>query len=286
MRLGVCSVSLPDLTPDQAIPLVAEAGYAGIEWRIFSEVGGAGPAHFLANNRCTVRPTADAVRAVSARCAQAGLQIIGLSPYLEPGDLAGVEEMMRLAGLAGAANVRLRAPRMGDKGFHRLLSEGVEYFTAVAELGRRHGIKALLEMHQRTICPSASLAMRVVEGLPAEHVGVIYDAGNVVLEGYEDPRMALQILGPYLAHVHLKNAAFARPSGGGVWQPEWTPMDDGVLDVRRILSLLTDVGYDGWVSVEDLSTDRPSAAALRFNASFLRRHADFTDPDRTVRATA
>ncbi|MGI5232617.1 sugar phosphate isomerase/epimerase family protein [Actinoallomurus sp. CA-142502] len=284
MRLGVCSVGLPDLTPDQAIPLAAQAGYAGIEWRVSPEVGGPGPAHFLTNNRCTVPPTDAAVRAVRERCAEAGLRIIGLNPYLEPGDLAGLEEMMRLAVIAGAAGVRLRAPRMGDAGFHRLVATATEYFTAAAELARRYEIKALLEMHQGTVCPSASLAVRVVGELPAEHVGVIYDAGNVVLEGSEDPSMALQILGPYLAHVHLKNAAFTRPPGGGVWRPEWTPLDDGVLDVPRVLDVLAAAGYQGWISVEDLSTDRPPADALRFNASFLSRHVACTGSAPAARA--
>jgi sugar phosphate isomerase/epimerase len=283
--LGVCSVGLPDLTPERAILLAAQAGYAGIEWRVSAEASSPGPAHFRTNNRCTVPPTAAAVRAVRTRCAEAGLRIIGLNPYLEPDDLAGLEEMMRLAAIAGAANLRLRAPRMGDAGFHRLVAVATEYFTAAAELARRYEVKALLEMHQGTVCPSASLAVRVVGDLPAEHVGVIYDAGNVVLEGSEDPRMALQILGPHLAHVHLKNAAFARPAGGGVWRPEWTPLDDGVLDVPRILSLLADAGYEGWISVEDLSTDRPPADALRFNAAFLRRHAAVTGPAPTAGAT-
>ncbi|MER5325820.1 sugar phosphate isomerase/epimerase family protein [Streptosporangium roseum] len=142
-------------------------------------------------------------------------------------------------------------------------------------LAGRYGVRALLEMHQRTICPSAALAMRVVGHLSPELVGVIYDPGNAVVEGFEEPEMALQILGEHLAHVHIKNVAFERPGDGGPWRHRWTPMDDGILDVPRILGLLDGAGYRDWVSVEDFSADRSSAEALAFNAAYLRSHAPF-----------
>jgi hypothetical protein len=41
----------------------------------------------------------------------------------------------------------------------------------------------------------------------------------MVHEGFEDYRIGLELLGSYLAHVHLQNAAFERPEGGGVWDP-------------------------------------------------------------------
>jgi hypothetical protein len=40
-------------------------------------------------------------------------------------------------------------------------------------------------------------------------------------EGFEDRRIGAELLGPYLAHVHLKNAAFERPEEGGVWKSRW-----------------------------------------------------------------
>ena len=99
-------------------------------------------------------------------------------------------------------------------------------------------------------------------------IGVIYDAGNLVLEGYEDPRIALEILGPYLHHVHLKNAAASRGAHG--WNYVWSSLDDGLLDVAGLLGLLRDRHYRGWISLEDLSTTRDPATTLRYNAAVLR----------------
>ncbi|WP_336207081.1 sugar phosphate isomerase/epimerase family protein [Nonomuraea sp. LPB2021202275-12-8] len=273
MRLGVCSACLPDLAPDEAAGAAAAAGYAGIEWRVSAETGSPGPAHFLTNNRCTLRPTRDDIRRARELCDRAGLAVIGLSGYVPAGDLQGVEHLMRLAAEAGTPRIRLWAPRMTDGGFRQALGQGIEFFDKVAVLAGRFGVQALLEMHQRTICPSTALAMQVVGHLPPHLVGVVYDPGNGVVEGSEDPRMALQILGEHLAHVHIKNVAFERPEGGGPWRHRWMPMDDGLLDVPAILRLLESTGYRGWVSVEDFSTDRPPREALAFNAAYLRGHA-------------
>ncbi|MFG1977263.1 sugar phosphate isomerase/epimerase family protein [Nonomuraea fuscirosea] len=275
MRLGVCSACLPELTPHQAAEAAAAAGYAGIEWRVSAETGSPGPAHFLRNNRCTVRPERDAVRRARELCDRAGLAVIGLSGYVQAGDLRGVEHLMGLAAEAGAPRVRLWAPPATDGGFHEALALSVAFFGEVAELAGRFGVRALLEMHQRTICPSAALAKQVVGHLPADLVGVIYDPGNTVVEGSEDPRLAVQILGEHLAHVHLKNAAYERPRDGGPWRHRWSAMDDGVLDIPAILRLLEDIGYRGWVSVEDFSTVRPPLETLAFNAAYLRAHVTF-----------
>ena len=72
---------------------------------------------------------------------------------------------------------------------------------------RRHG---LVELHHQTIVSTSSAALRLVDGVDPAAVGVIHDLGNLVIEGHEDVRAALQMLGPYLAHVHVKNGVWRR----------------------------------------------------------------------------
>ncbi|WP_027946720.1 sugar phosphate isomerase/epimerase family protein [Amycolatopsis taiwanensis] len=278
MKLGVYSICLPDLTPEQAVHEAKAATYAGIEWRVGVLPDPAATPDFFTNNRCTLPPTPEALARTASRCESAGLRIIGLGTYVEAGDLDGVAHGMELARACGAPWIRLRAPWRTGERFAGLFDRALGFFSGVERLARRTGVRGLLEIHQRSIAPSASLAERLVSRLDPDCVGVIYDAGNLVLEGYEDHRMAVELLGPHLTHVHLKNAAFDRPPGGGVWQPRWTPMNDGVLDVPALLRVLVEAGYDGWVSVEDFSTDRSPVEALHFNADFLRQHGDFEPP--------
>ncbi|MNH42928.1 hypothetical protein D3C79_1047240 [compost metagenome] len=65
-------------------------------------------------------------------------------------------------------------------------------------------------MHFGNIAPSASLARQLVDGFDAKHIGVIYDPGNMVYEGFEQYKLGLEVLGEYLGHVHVKNAIWSR----------------------------------------------------------------------------
>jgi sugar phosphate isomerase/epimerase len=99
---------------------------------------------------------------------------------------------------------------------------------------------------------------------------VIFDPGNMAREGFEDYRIGVELLGPYLAHVHLKNAAFEPPEDDGVWQPRWTPLADGVVDFDLLFEALDTSGYDGWFVIEDFSAARPTREALEHNLQFVR----------------
>ena len=85
------------------------------------------------------------------------------------------------------------------------------------------------------------------------------------------------MLGPYLAHVHVKNTAWraGTPEADGTvpWRHEWAELPTGQGDVHAYLRILTDLGYDGWVTVEDFSTDLPLAERTADNLDYLRSTA-------------
>jgi sugar phosphate isomerase/epimerase len=276
MKFGVFTVMLPDLTPEEAVQALQANGYDGIEWRVTHippERRGEAPS-FWGNNLCTLAPTeADAERG-RALAAAAGLEIINLGTYIAVGDVAAVEQAMRLARIAGSPQVRIGVakPRPGQPYAH-LFEASRAFLAQVEPLARRYRVKALVEIHHDTICPSAALTQRLVSAFDPACIGVIHDAGNMVYEGYETYGLGLELLGPYLAHVHLKNAAFTRPQAGGVWQPCWSPLEDGVVDFKQLLTALETVGYDGWLVFEDFSQARPSREALRHNLGFINKLA-------------
>ncbi len=274
MKYAVFTVMLPDLTPEEAVVELAQAGYDGVEWRVTRVPADSlheAPS-FWRNNRCTLAPTLEDAQRGRDLAAGAGLTIPNLGTYLSVGDLSAVESAMRFAQKAGAPAIRVGVARPEPgKRYQELYADTVHYLAGVENLARRHGVKALIEIHHLTIAPSASLAHRLVSHFDPAWVGVIHDAGNMVFEGFEDYRMGLEILGPYLGHVHVKNAAFQRPTEGGVWRGHWAPLNDGVVDFRALWAALGSVGYDGWVTVEDFSQAHDSRAALRANMDFLRQ---------------
>jgi sugar phosphate isomerase/epimerase len=269
---------LPDLTPEEAVHELATIGYDGIEWRMthVPPERRHQPPSFWGNHLCTLEPTeADALRGRTL-AQSAGLAVPNLGTYIGVSDgsaaltasLTRTEEAMRLAQIAGSPCIRVSSGDM--RGSYRAQFAATQaYLAEVEKLSRRYGIKALIEIHLRTICPSASLTHRLVSPFDPACIGVIHDAGNMVYEGFEDYRIGLELLGPYLAHVHIKNAAFTRPEGGGVWTPRAAPLEDGVVNFEALLTAFRDVGYDGWLSFEDFSLARPSREALRFNKAFI-----------------
>lgn len=276
MKYAVFTVMLPDLTPEEAASELASTGYDGVEWRvtrIAPELLHEEPS-FWRNNRCTLSPTPKDAWRANTLAANAGLVIPNLGTYLQVGDLNGAEEAMRFAQIAGSPAIRVGVARpQAGKRYQELYAANVEYLAAIELLARRFDVKALVEIHHGTIASSASLAHRLVSHFDPARIGVIHDAGNMVHEGFEEYRTGLELLGPYLGHVHVKNAAFQRPQEGGVWRCQWSPLSDGVVDFAALWAALSSVGYDGWVTVEDFSQAYPSTEALRINLAFLRQLA-------------
>jgi sugar phosphate isomerase/epimerase len=230
---------------------------------------------FWGNNLCTLEPTVEEARRARRLSEEAGLEIPGLGTYVALGDLEAAHEAMRFAVTAGVPQVRVGAGAPDGRPYEELFDAAREFLAGVEDLARSHGVKALIEIHHKTICPSASLAQRLVSSFDPGLVGVILDPGNMAQEGFEDYRIGAELLGPYLAHVHIKNSAFERPAGGGVWEPRWAPLEDGVVDFGQVFEALEHVGYDGWLVMEDFSGVRPSREALKYNLEFLR---SFTEP--------
>lgn len=273
MKFGVFTVMLPDLTPETAVTALRETGYDGVEWRVTSVPDSVRhePPSFWGNNLCTLAPTPEDAQRGRDLAASAGLEIPNLGAYIAVGDLPAVENIMQLAVTAGAPAVRVGVSRNDQPGdVHALFAQSRAFLQQVESLSRRHHVKALIEMHHGTISASASAARRLVDGFDPACIGVIHDCGNMVFEGYEDYRRGLELLGPYLAHVHVKNAAYDRPAAVGVWRARWAPLRDGVVDFAALFAALRSVGYDGWVVVEDFSQAFDSRTALRENLAFLR----------------
>ncbi|WP_375401627.1 sugar phosphate isomerase/epimerase family protein [uncultured Amnibacterium sp.] len=275
-RVSIATISLPDLEPAAAIEQIANAGFGGIEWRVEPRPGAVrdmASAHpFLADgHRATIRLDEAHARDTAAATRAAGLAVVGLAPYVELGDEETLATAFRLAEAAGAPQIRLQAPRPGRTGlgYWELLDRFRAFFSIAAATAARTGISALIEIHHLTICASGELAHRVLADHDPDHVGAIYDVGNLVWEGYVDHELALDLLGTYLRHVHIKNATILR-APGGTWRPAWTPLEDGIVDIPRFAALLQRRGYQGWMSVEELSQDRTPTDALVHNADQLR----------------
>ncbi|WFR65649.1 sugar phosphate isomerase/epimerase [Paenibacillus amylolyticus] len=285
MKLSVFTVATPDLNAEELASAAAAAGIEGIEWRFrgIPEDAISEEPSYWRNNRCSVDPSRwqEQVPVFREATAGQGRKSIALVPYLNCGDLSATEQAFQAAAGLGASMMRVGVPGYDRQTrYPELYRKAVDYLSEVQDLAKQYNIKAIVETHHQTIAPTASLAYRLVQSLDPQHVGVLYDPGNMVHEGYENHRMGLELLGPYLAHVHVKNAGWFAPedkdsqkanvteqSSGvalnTVWKCHWTPLTEGMVDWVQMVRDLRTVGYDGYYGIEDFSGALDSKAMLQ-----------------------
>ncbi|CAM3879556.1 Sugar phosphate isomerase/epimerase-like protein [Pseudomonas reidholzensis] len=271
-RLGASSASLPSLTPEALADELARLGYQGVEWRV-ADVGQLDPTQpwdARCNNRCTVAPNATAIARIQRHCQALGLTIFGLSPYLAVGDIEQAQRLIDLAALAGQCRLRLWAPSYENERYAPAYARMRRFLEQILPYAQDQGVQLALEVHQRTICSSPSLAMRIAEHYPAQALGIIYDIGNLAIEGREDVQLSLDLMGAHLAHVQVKNVAYRPQAAGEGWGWHWSAPDQGVLPLRSMLGTLRQSGYAGWVSIEDFSSDYPDLHKLARNRDLVR----------------
>lgn len=245
MKLSVFTVATPDLNAEELASAATAAGIDGIEWRFrgIPEDAISEEPSYWRNNRCSVDPSCwqEQIPVFREAAVGQGRKSIALVPYLNCGDLAATEQAFQAAAGLEATMMRVGVPGYDRKTrYPELYRKAVDYLSEVQDLAKQYNIKAIVETHHQTIAPTASLAYRLVQSLDPQHVGVLYDPGNMVHEGYENHRMGLELLGPYLAHVHVKNAGWfesetkdsqkanmtGKSSGlalNTAWKCQWTP---------------------------------------------------------------
>lgn len=277
MKFSVFTASTPDWTAEEAAQTLAAQGWDGIEWRVIDQ-DDATPPGFWAGNRSTWPLTGleESVPEIARITSASGLEYSGIGGYARCDDHANVDRMLAATAALGARQVRVTVPRTdsGDDYRDLFASARRDVERAAARAGEL-GVKALIELHHETITPSASAAFRLIDGIDPQTVGVIHDLGNLVIEGQEATLAAFQLLGPYLAHVHVKNVAWlpGEPEADGTvrWHHEWAPLRSGAGDVEAYFAALHAFGYDGWVTSEDFSTELPLAERTRDNLAYLRQ---------------
>jgi len=281
MKVSVFTVMCPDLDLQETIDVCKAAGADGIEWRVreVPEQSRGGEFSFWGNHKNDLPPakfveTADDIK---RRCDDAGLAIPSIASYVN--HATGDDELKMIAeGAAkcGAPSFRCGpAAYDGSRPFDELYRETLDGYERVVEIIRPFGVKALIETHPNIITPSASAARRVVENFSSTEFGVIHDPGNMVNEGYEQWKLGFEILGDYLSLVHAKNASRTPGERGedGIlrWGGEAVPLGDGGADWRAIIDALGAVGYDGFLSLEDFTTDVSSTEKIERDVKFLKQ---------------
>jgi sugar phosphate isomerase/epimerase len=281
IKFAVFTGSLPEYTPEDAVALLREIGYDGVEWRVVDqEPSPNGQPGFWKGNRCTIplQTFVEDASRIRATTEQAGLEIAGVGSYPLCHQLTEVEQVLRGAALLGAPMARIRLPKYDGREHIRVMRERARaQFRDVEGLAKRYGVRAVIQMHHETITPSASALASFLDGFDPRHVGAMWDPGNMVKEGYEQYQLGLETLGEYLATVHVKNVDWhtvgTHTDGTVTWQSNWAPLKKGVADIGAVFKALEAVEYRGWVTFEDFTSEQPRPERLRNDLAYVKHLA-------------
>jgi len=112
-----------------------------------------------------------------------------------------------------------------------------------SELAKAKGVTIAFETGQET----ADLLRLTLDDLKCPNLKVNFDPANMLLYDKGDPIRAVEILGPDIRSVHVKDAN--RPKVPGQWGEE-VPLGRGQANIKQFVTTLKKVGYRGPLCIE------------------------------------
>jgi L-ribulose-5-phosphate 3-epimerase len=159
-----------------------------------------------------------------------------------------------------------------------------ERLVCLADAAGQRGLRLLLETGQET----AQCLRGLLEELNHPALGVNFDPANMILYGKGDPVEAVPVLGPWIKHVHVKDALRAeRPDE---WGRE-VPWGEGQVGSEVFLRALREARYAGALAVEREAGDdrlgdiRLAVERLAAAGRLLGDCPNFRVSEGTVRST-
>ena len=246
IRLAFSTLGCPSWPLARILDAASRLGYDGVELRFVEgddalwarrELGGSG------------------LRETLAGLADSGLAVpcVDTRSFFHSPDAGvrqkAIDEAERVAGVAaalGAPGIRVFGDRVqagADLASTRAWI--VESLVVLRDRLRGSGVSVWLETHGDFATAAATRGL--LEAAGSEGLGAVWDPANAYSEFGEEPEAGVAALGPFLRHVHLKDAR--RRTGGEI---PWAPVLSGRGDVpaARVLDLLQAGGGDHWVSFE------------------------------------
>lgn len=262
MRVHACSVAFrhSDVTADVLATYARQHGFDGVEiW--------APHARTMANDWAALPDRPD---------------VPMLSGYLPVGtpafDPAQARDLVELTIRWQAPKLRLFAGAVGwDQATADDRAAIARDLRLVADMALDQGLRVAIETHPGTLADSLSATGDLMQMLDHPAIGLNFDILHV-WEGGTDPVAALDILAPYLLHVHLKNVTTRERLT--VFAPDnvhdakgdragMCPLFRGLLDYDRILPALP---QDADMSLKWFGPD--PATVMAGDLAMIRRTAN------------
>src|SRR5947208_7991516 len=132
------------------------------------------------------------------------------------------------------------------------------------DLATAAGVTLAFETGQET----ADLLRRTLDDLRCPNLKVNFDPANMLLYDKGDPLRAVEVLGPDIRSVHVKDAL--RPKTPGTWGDE-VPLGQGQVNIRQFVKTLQKVGYRRPLCIErEVGNQEQRVADIAHGIRFLK----------------
>jgi sugar phosphate isomerase/epimerase len=284
MKFSVFTVCTPEYDIKETIKLLKELGYHGVEWRIGPPPPEKKPEDYSHDRRywsynlstVDINKVDVLMPEIKSLCGEQGLEICSLTTALGLWEVEDAERVMKAANAIGCRNIRIWMPWYdGKENYRSIVARSIDQLKILVGLAEKYDVRINFETHMNNIIPSASSVYHMVKGFDPRYVGVIYDPGNMVYEGFESYKIGVDLLGEYLAHVHVKNAMWrlkeTTEDGVDLWEPGFAALKKGSANWSKILEVLKNAGYNGYLSIEDFSNEEDTRTKLKTNIEYLKK---------------
>ncbi len=203
-------------------------------------------------------------------------------------EIAMIRVTRRLGGPGAACRV-LSGQRYPNVGVEQGIEWVVESIHACLPAAREQGVVLAMENHYKDgywkypeFAQRKDIFLRIVNAIPdRQHFGVQYDPSNAIVAG-DDPIALLRAVADRVVTMHASDRYLEpgatiedmRVADGTLGYPaklKHGVTGRGMNDYDQIFAILTGVGYNGWVSIED---GMNGMGEMKESIDFLKRMRD------------
>lgn len=171
-----------------------------------------------------------------------------------------VKSMIDAAEVLGVKTVRHDVLHgLGDyRSFGQLLPVISDACRTITKYAEKKGIRTMVENHG-FICQDSIRTEQLFNAVNHKNFSLLVDIGNFLCAD-DNPVIAVSRVAPYAAYVHVKDFLLKPGSGAdpgegffktrGANYLRGTIVGHGAVPVKQCLDILTNAGYDGYVTVE------------------------------------
>jgi sugar phosphate isomerase/epimerase len=281
MKLSFSTLPCEGWNAQSLIASCQTLGYSGIELKEDHHY-----AVTLATSDKELSLIADQFRAAGITITNIGSKVIfnGMQPEEEKARTE-LKTYIQMASTLGAKGVRiflgsfLRFVRQREQ--QHDLERIISYLQEACDYAADRGVEIWIETHNEF--STGKVLKALLNRINRPNCKVIYDIIHPYEFG-EAPEETIRLLGDRCAHVHMKDGVPFED--GDIHEWKYTPIGEGQLPLRSIVSALQASGYDGYYSLEWEPKWRPELKELQLDVpAVLESYVKYMENiDRSKRA--